>query len=70
MTETGAARLHHGPPRAAPRRHELLRPRAEPFVETRIVDEKGIDVAVDVPGELLVRAAGAEPRDAISSSAT
>ena len=32
--------------------------RAEDFVETRIVDDKGIDVAVDTPGELLVRAAG------------
>ena len=40
---------------------QLLRPR-RPFVETRIVDEKGIDVGVDVPGELLVRAAGDDPR--------
>jgi acyl-CoA synthetase (AMP-forming)/AMP-acid ligase II len=36
--------------------------RAQAFVETRVVDEKGIDVAVDTPGELLVRAAGPEPR--------
>ena len=36
--------------------------RAEPFVETRVVSEKGIDVVADKPGELLVRAAGAEPR--------
>ncbi len=36
--------------------------RAEAFVETRIIDDKGIDVAVDTPGELLVRAAGADPR--------
>jgi acyl-CoA synthetase (AMP-forming)/AMP-acid ligase II len=54
-------RLHHGAPRAAPRRHALLRPR-EAFVEARIVDEKGLDTAVDVPGELLVRAAGPDPR--------
>jgi acyl-CoA synthetase (AMP-forming)/AMP-acid ligase II len=36
--------------------------RAQAFVETRVVDEKGIDVAADTPGELLVRAAGPEPR--------
>ena len=36
--------------------------RAEPAIETRIVDEKGADVGVDVPGELLVRAAGSDPR--------
>jgi len=36
--------------------------RAEAFVETRVVNEKGIDTAVDAPGELLVRAAGTDPR--------
>ena len=36
--------------------------RAEPFVETRVVSEKGIDVVAEQPGELLVRAAGADPR--------
>ena len=36
--------------------------RAEPFVETRVVDERGKDVVPETPGELLVRAAGPEPR--------
>src|SRR5450432_3259270 len=36
--------------------------RAESFVQTRVVDEAGIDVVAEQPGELLVRAAGAEPR--------
>ena len=36
--------------------------RAGPALEIRLVDETGADVAVDVPGELLVRAAGADPR--------
>ncbi len=36
--------------------------RAESFVETRVVSETGIDVVAEQPGELLVRAAGAEPR--------
>ena len=36
--------------------------RAESFVETRVVSEAGIDVVADEPGELLVRAAGVEPR--------
>jgi acyl-CoA synthetase (AMP-forming)/AMP-acid ligase II len=36
--------------------------RADPAVELRIVDEQGADVAGEVPGELLVRAAGARPR--------
>ena len=36
--------------------------RAESFVETRVVSEKGIDVVAEQPGELLVRAAGSEPR--------
>ncbi|MEO6361727.1 MAG: AMP-binding protein, partial [Caldimonas sp.] len=36
--------------------------RAEAFVEARVVDDAGLDVAADKPGELLVRAAGAAPR--------
>ncbi len=36
--------------------------RATPDVEARIVDEAGRDVPDDEPGELLVRAAGPEPR--------
>jgi acyl-coenzyme A synthetase/AMP-(fatty) acid ligase len=36
--------------------------RAELAVETRIVDEQGAAVGADVPGELLVRAAGTDPR--------
>ena len=36
--------------------------RPAPEVEIRIVDESGQDAAVDMPGELLVRRAGADPR--------
>ncbi|MEO7058064.1 MAG: AMP-binding protein [Caldimonas sp.] len=36
--------------------------RAESFVETRVVDDKGADAAADEPGELRVRAAGDDPR--------
>jgi acyl-CoA synthetase (AMP-forming)/AMP-acid ligase II len=36
--------------------------RAELAVETRIVDEQDAAVGADVPGELLVRAAGTDPR--------
>ena len=36
--------------------------RAEAFVETRVVNDVGIDVVADTAGELLVRATGAEPR--------
>jgi acyl-CoA synthetase (AMP-forming)/AMP-acid ligase II len=36
--------------------------RAEPSVETRLVDESGREAGADEPGELLVRAAGADPR--------
>ncbi|MEJ8850434.1 AMP-binding protein [Variovorax rhizosphaerae] len=32
------------------------------FLELRLVDEEGRDAAVDAPGELLVRSAGADPR--------
>ncbi len=61
MTETGAAgciMANHEP------RHVGSRcfGRAEPAVETRVVSEAGEDVGVDVPGELLVRAAGEAPR--------
>jgi acyl-CoA synthetase (AMP-forming)/AMP-acid ligase II len=36
--------------------------RTEPFVEARVVDDEGRDVPPEVPGELLVRATGADPR--------
>jgi acyl-CoA synthetase (AMP-forming)/AMP-acid ligase II len=36
--------------------------RAEAFVETRVVDERGAECAADAPGELLVRAAGSDRR--------
>lgn len=36
--------------------------RAEPRFEYRVVDERGEDVAAGMPGELLVRHAGSEPR--------
>ena len=61
MTETGAAACimaNHEP------RHvgTSCFGRVEPFVETRLVDDDGRDVADDTPGELLVRSSGAEPR--------
>jgi acyl-CoA synthetase (AMP-forming)/AMP-acid ligase II len=61
MTETGAAAciMAHREPRHV---GSNCFGRAGAFVQTRIVDEKGVDVAVDMPGELLVRAAGAEHR--------
>ncbi len=61
MTETGAAAciMAHREPRHV---GSNCFGRAASFVETRIVDEKGVDVAVDTPGELLVRAAGADHR--------
>ena len=40
----------------------MLRPRASPFMQYRIVDQSGVDIADDTPGELLVRAAGPDPR--------
>ena len=60
MTETGAGAciMAHREPRHV---GTSCFGRAEPVVETRIVDEKGVDV-VGVPGELLVRAAGTDPR--------
>jgi acyl-coenzyme A synthetase/AMP-(fatty) acid ligase len=36
--------------------------RTEPFVEARLVDDEGRDVAPGTPGELLVRATGPDPR--------
>ena len=62
MTETGAGRLHHGQPRAAPRRHALLRRAPSRSSRRASSTTKGADVGVDAPGELLVRAAGADPR--------
>ena len=61
MTETGAAACimaNHEP------RHvgTSCFGRVEAFVEMRLVDDDGRDVAVDTPGELLVRSSGAEPR--------
>ncbi len=61
MTETGAAAciMAHREPR---RVGTSCFGRADPEVEARIVDDHGSPVDVDVPGELLVRAAGADPR--------
>ena len=61
MTETGAAACVMA---SREPRHVGTRcfGRAEPFVETRIIDEKGADVGTGVPGELLVRAAGEDSR--------
>ena len=61
MTETGAAACimaNHEP------RHvgSSCFGRAEDFVEVRLVDDAGEDVAADAPGEMLVRSRGAEPR--------
>ena len=61
MTETGAAAciMANREPRHVGTR---CFGRADFFVETRIVDVKGDDTEVDVPGELLVRAVGDDPR--------
>ena len=61
MTETGAAACimaNHEP------RHigTSCFGRAEAFVELRLVDEQGADVADETPGELLVRSTGPDPR--------
>ena len=61
MTETGAAACimaNHEP------RHvgTSCFGRTESFVEVRLVDEEGRDVPAGVPGELLVRSSGADPR--------
>ena len=61
MTETGAAACI-----MANREPRLVGSncfgRPEPFVDTRVIDERGAEVGVDAPGELLVRAAGPDPR--------
>ena len=61
MTETGAGAVviaSHEP------RHigRSCFGRAQPFMQCRIVDHAGADAADGTPGELLVRAAGPEPR--------
>lgn len=61
MSETGAAAwitANHDP------RHvgERCFGRPPAHLEVRIVDETGVEVASDVPGELLVRARGDDPR--------
>ena len=61
MTETGAGSVviaSHEP------RHigQSCFGRPRPFMQYRIVDQSGTDVVDDTPGELLVRAAGPDPR--------
>ncbi|MEO6747414.1 MAG: AMP-binding protein [Caldimonas sp.] len=61
MTETGA-----GGAIMATREPRLIGThcfgRTESFVEARVVDDEGLDVPPDTPGELLVRATGPDPR--------
>ena len=61
MTETGAAAciMAHREPRHV---GTNCFGRIPPNVEARIVNEKGVDCGIDVPGELLVRATGADAR--------
>lgn len=61
MTETGAGAvvIAHAEPRHVGR---SCFGRPQPALELRIVDEQGADVPDGMPGELLVRAAGPEPR--------
>lgn len=61
MTETGAAAciMAHREPRHV---GTSCFGRADAFVETRLVDEHGHDVPDGEPGELWVRAPGADPR--------
>ncbi|MDB5859688.1 MAG: ATP-dependent acyl-CoA ligase [Ramlibacter sp.] len=61
MTETGAAACIMA---SAEPRHIGTNcfGRPEPYVEVRLVDETGNDVPDEVPGEMLVRASGTEPR--------
>jgi acyl-CoA synthetase (AMP-forming)/AMP-acid ligase II len=61
MTETGAGAciMAHREPRHV---GTNCFGRLPPNVEARIVSEKGADCGIDVPGELLVRATGADPR--------
>jgi acyl-coenzyme A synthetase/AMP-(fatty) acid ligase len=61
MTETGAGAVviaSHEP------RHisQSCFGRAQPFMQYRIVDQSGVDMADGKPGELLVRSAGRDPR--------
>lgn len=61
MTETGAAGCviaSHEPRHIGT--HCFGHP--QPHVQIRLVDDAGEDVGTDVPGELLVRAAGSDPR--------
>lgn len=61
MTETGAAACimaNHAPRQVGT--HCFGKP--APFVEVRLVDDAGQDVPAGEPGELLVRAAGPDPR--------
>jgi acyl-CoA synthetase (AMP-forming)/AMP-acid ligase II len=61
MTETGAGAVviaNHEPRQVG----QSCFGRAAPELELRLVDEAGADVDGDTPGELLVRAAGADPR--------
>ncbi len=61
MTETGAASAITA--NSAPRRiGESCFGRPPPEVEIRIVDDAGNDVGPDMPGELLIRRAGSDPR--------
>src|SRR5438105_471244 len=61
MTETGAAAcvMANREPRHV---GTSCFGRPEPFVEVRLVDDAGHDVAPGVPGELLVRSSGDDPR--------
>ena len=61
MTETGAGAciMAHREPRHV---GTNCFGRVPPNVETRIVSDKGLDCGIDVPGELLVRATGVDPR--------
>ena len=61
MSETGGGAVvsAHAEPRLV---GESCFGRAEPFMRTRIVDDAGRDVEEGVPGELLVRHAGDDPR--------
>ncbi len=61
MTETGAGAcvMAHREPRHV---GTNCFGRVPPNVEVRVVNDKGIDCAIDVPGELLVRATGIDPR--------
>ena len=61
MTETGAAAciMAHREPRHV---GTNCFGRAPASLQTRVVTDKGADAGVNVPGELLVRAAGTDPR--------